>query len=138
MTRFLILMCISLYFNLAIASELRCDSYAHVRAYCGVGDNNGCTYRNHEEKGKECWVCAAPGAVGDPGDPANQPCPKTGRVHAKNPYECEEVTEAYIICKGNKYILSNETSSSLQRNMKAIEKSLPVKKSGIQTNADQK
>lgn len=133
-------MSLFLYFNFASAGELRCDSYAHVRAYCGVGDNDGCIRGNLEGKGKVCWTCAAPGTPGDPSDYLKQSCPRAGRVHAKNPdvIECEELTETYVICRGNKYILSKETSSSLQRNVKIIEKSFPAKKSGPQTNTKQK
>lgn len=144
MTKILLLICISLSFNLATASELRCDSYAEVSAYCGVGDNNGCIRGHHKEKvkgnGKVCWTCAAPGTPGDPSENLGQSCPRTGRDHAKNPdmIECDEVTEKYVICRGNKYILSNETSSSLQRNIKIIDKSLPATKSSAQTKTKQK
>lgn len=45
-------------------------------------------------------------------------------VEGKAKGNCEEVTDQYSVCDGNKYIRENNVSDSLKRNMKQIERSV--------------
>lgn len=38
---------------------------------------------------------------------------------------CEEITESYVICNGDKYVLDLKNSAGLKRDMKQIEKHVP-------------
>jgi hypothetical protein len=61
-----------------------------------------------------------------------------GSKEEKIKSDCEEVSEQYVICNGNKYVRSNETSDSLKRSIKTIEHNLDLKKVDTTSGAIQK
>lgn len=52
--------------------------------------------------------------------------------------DCEDVNEQYVICNGNKYVRSTDTSENLKRTVKAIEQNSDQKKADAVSGTVQK